>query len=132
MIEQRKPKFFYGYIIVSVAFIIMVVAIGGLNSFGVFFEPVLVEFDWMRAMTSGAFSLSAVIYGLLSITAGRLNDRFGPRLLLIASGIFMGLGYFLMSQILKYRTCCKRRIRRFCFQEFESWHCFFFVLFLKC
>ena len=30
---------------------------------------------------------------------GRLNDRFGPRLVMTVCGLFLGLGYVLMSQV---------------------------------
>ncbi len=99
MVENKKPRFFYGYIVVLVAFSIMLVADGAFYSFGIFFEPVLTEFGWTRAATSGAYSLSMILIGLLSIVMGRLNDRFGPRILLTGCGFFIGLGYLLMSQI---------------------------------
>jgi MFS family permease len=68
-------------------------------SFGVFFKPMIYEFDWSRAMMSGAFSMSIIVQGLLGIVMGSLNDRLGPRVVLTLSGIFMGLGYLLLSQI---------------------------------
>ncbi len=99
MTEDKKPKFFYGYAIVTAAFTIIVVGMGAFYSFGVFFEPVLVEFGWARAMTSGSFSLSLILVALLGMGAGKLNDRFGPRRLVTASSFVLGLGYLLMSQI---------------------------------
>jgi len=50
-------------------------------------------------MTSGAFSLSWIVYGLLGIIMGRLTDRLGPRIVLTFCGSLVGLGYLLMSQI---------------------------------
>ncbi|MBI4284563.1 MAG: MFS transporter [Chloroflexi bacterium] len=93
-----KTRFFYGYIITAASFIILGTAHGGLNSFGVFFAPMLSEFGWSRAVTSGAFSLANLLGGILSMMTGRLNDRFGPRVLLTASGAIIGLGYFLISR----------------------------------
>jgi len=72
---------------------------GVFYSFGIFFEPVLMEFGWTRAATSGAFSLCLVLAGFFAIVAGRLNDRFGPRMVMTACGLFLGAGYLLMSQI---------------------------------
>ena len=40
-----------------------------------------------------------VTHGLLYIVAGRLNDRFGPRIVVSGCGFFLGLGYVLMSQV---------------------------------
>ena len=99
MVENRQPHFFYGYVVVLVAFCIMLVAWGIFLSFGVFFEPVLTEFGWTRAMTSGAFSLAFLVMGPLGIGVGRLTDRFGPRLVMTGCGFFLGLGLLLMSQI---------------------------------
>jgi MFS family permease len=97
--NKNEPRFFYGYIVVIAAFFIMVVSWAAYNSFGVFFNPLLEEFGWNRAVTSGAFSLSMFIYGVLGIVVGALNDRFGPRVVLTFCGILLGLGFLLMSQI---------------------------------
>ena len=94
-----EPQFFYGYIVVVAAFLIMLVMFGVYYAFGVFFKPVLAEFGWTRAMTSGAFSLSWIVSGLLAIVMGRLTDRFGPRLVMTLCGFFLGLGYLLVAQI---------------------------------
>jgi len=94
-----RPKFFYGYVIVAAALSMAIVMWGARLSFGVFFSPVLEEFGWTRAATSGGFSLTWVFTGLLSIGVGRLNDRFGPRLIMTIAGFLVGLGYLLMSQL---------------------------------
>lgn len=99
MIEDRKPKFFYGYVIVVAAFLIQVVGFGIYSSYGIFFNPLLVEFGWSRAVISGAASLFVVMMGLFSMIVGGLNDRFGPRITVAACGFFWGLGYLLMSQV---------------------------------
>jgi MFS family permease len=97
--HNNEPRFFYGYIVVIVAFFILVVSWGIYSVFGVFLDPLLTEFNWTSAMTSGAFSLSMILSGALGIAMGVLNDRFGPRLVVTLCGIFLGLGYLLMSQI---------------------------------
>ena len=99
MSVDRKPSFFYGYIVVAAALLTMVITTGALYSFGVFFKPVLTEFGWTRAATSGAYSLCILLLGSLSIVMGRLNDRFGPRIVVTACGFLLGSGYLLMSQI---------------------------------
>ncbi len=99
MAENRKPKFFYGYIIASAGFIIMVIMWGALYSFGIFFKPLLAEFGWTRAATAGAYSLFFVLHGFLYIFTGRLTDKFGPRIITTICGFFFGLGFLLISQI---------------------------------
>lgn len=94
-----RPGFYYGYMVVGAALLIMAVTFGAYNSFGIFFEPMLADFNWTRAITSGGFSLSWIMQGLLGIVMGRFTDRFGPRLVLTISGVLVGLGYLLMSQV---------------------------------
>ena len=96
---RAKPQRFYGYIVVVAAFFIMVLMFGIFDTFGVFFKPLLTDFGWTRAVTSGAFSLYWIIQGLLAIVVGRVNDRFGPRVVITFCGFIFGLGYLLMSQV---------------------------------
>ena len=98
MSHNRRPRVFYGYIVVAVAFLIMLMMWGACYSFGIFFEPLLAEFGWSKATTSGAFSLSFFLTGLLGVFAGKLTDRFGPRIVVTVCGFFLALGYLLVSQ----------------------------------
>ncbi len=95
----KKRKIFYGYVVVAAAFLITIISHGAQYTFGIFFKPLLEEFGWTKAATSAAFSLYLVLYGILGIFVGRLNDRFGPRLVLTACAFFLGMGYALMSRI---------------------------------
>jgi MFS family permease len=99
--QSAEPKtgFFYGYFIIMASFSIMFVMWGVHFAFGVFFKPILSDFGWTRAMTSGAYSLCTIMNGLLAIVMGGLTDKFGPRLVMTFCGVFLGLGYFLMSRL---------------------------------
>jgi len=98
-LKNRRPKFFYGYVVVGVAVCALVVYWGTFYTFGVFFKPVSTAFGWTRATTSAAFSINALVWGITEVVAGKLSDRFGPRAIVTAGGLFIGLGYLLMSQI---------------------------------
>ncbi len=95
----RRPGLYYGYVILGAAVLIMVACFGINFAFGIFFKPMLTEFNWTRAVTSGAFSLSWLVTGFVAILAGALNDRFGPRVIITGCGLLLGLGYVLMSQV---------------------------------
>jgi len=93
----RSPRIFYGYVVVAVCFAIQVIGWGIHNSYGIFFTPLIQEFGWSRASVAGAASMSILVHGIGSIFLGGLNDRVGPRLIMTGCGLFMGLGYMLMS-----------------------------------
>lgn len=95
----KRPKFFYGYVVVLAAFIILVMTWGSIYSFGIFFKPVLIEFGWTRTVISGAYSLFFLSLGLFAGIAGKLSDRFGPKVVVSACGLLLGSGFLLMSQI---------------------------------
>ena len=83
----------------AAGFIIQGVCIGAMFTYGIFFREFQAEFGWSRAMISGASSFAFLIMGAAGILAGRLNDRFGPKIIIVASGISFGIGYLLMSRI---------------------------------
>jgi len=72
---------------------------GAVNTFGVFFNSFQTEFAWSRTTISGAQSLAFFLEGLFAIVVGSLTDRFGPKLVIVTSGLILGLGYSLMSQV---------------------------------
>lgn len=97
--NDKKVPLFYAYGVVLAGLIITMVMWGTYYSFGVFFNPLLNEFGWTRALVSGAFSLCSVLLGLFGIVTGKLCDKYGPRLVTTICGSLLGVGYFLMSQI---------------------------------
>ena len=96
------PRFFQSYAVVIAALLIMMVSWGIYYSFGIFFKPILLEFGWTRAMTSGAFSFSWLMSGFVGIFMGGLTDKYGPRVVLSICGVLAGVGYLMMSQISEF------------------------------
>lgn len=94
-----KTKFFYGYYIVAAGFFIQAICIGAMFTYGVFFKELQLEFGWSRTLISGASSLAFFVMGAGAFISGTLNDRIGPRIILTVSGVSIGLGYLLMSQV---------------------------------
>jgi MFS family permease len=95
----RKNRDSYSRTITAACFSIQAVGVGTYISYGVFFNPLMETFDWSRAAISGASSAAFFITGIFGMMVGRLNDRIGPRLLMSAAALFMGLGFALMSQV---------------------------------
>jgi MFS family permease len=73
------------------AAVMMAMGWGTIYTYGVFFDALLNQFGWSRAVTSAAYSLSTFVYGVFSIISGRLTDKLGPRLVsTVFSIIFAG------------------------------------------
>lgn len=86
-------------IITASCFSIQAIGVGIYISYGVFFNPLIDEFGWSRAAISGASSAAFFCMGLFGILIGRLNDRFGPRILMSAAALFFGIGFCGVSQV---------------------------------
>lgn len=75
----KRPRFFYGWVIVGISLVGMTLIYGIRHSFSVFFPSILDEFGWARGSTAIMLSLHLLIYGFLAPVAGSLGDRWKPR-----------------------------------------------------
>lgn len=75
----KRTPFFYGWYLVGLMVISMMLIYGIRNSFSVFFAPILGEFGWYRGSTAMMLSLNILIYGFTAPLAGSLVDRWKPR-----------------------------------------------------
>ncbi len=93
---------FYGWAIVAAAFSVLFIAYGAQYSFGIFFTALLDEFGWSRSSLAGAFSLYAFGYCVFGFPAGRLTDRWGPRVVITVGAVFLTaalMGMALVTQL---------------------------------
>lgn len=95
----KQKAISYSSIITVSCFSLQAVGVGMYVSYGVFFNPLMDHFDWSRTAISGASSTAFFIMGLFGILLGRLNDKFGPRILTSISAIFFSLGFACVSQV---------------------------------
>jgi len=95
----KKPKYFYGWNIVAVAFLTMVIVYGARFSFSVFYVAILEDFGWLRGETAGMFSINMFVYGLCSALGGFLIDKFGGRRVFSVIGVLLGLTFIVLSQL---------------------------------
>ena len=78
----------------------------GLHSFGftVFFLPLSQDLNLNRTSTSLAFSLARAEGAIEGPIVGHLLDRYGPKPIMLAAVLLMGVGYLLLSQVHSYAT----------------------------
>lgn len=87
------------YLTVFGAALTQFTVIGLLFSYGVFFAEFEAEFGWSRTLLSACTAAAFFFMGVLAIFGGRLNDRLGPRPVLMTTGAIYGLGFALISQV---------------------------------
>ena len=95
---MRLP-FFYGWVVVAVAFVTMGVGVNARTGFSLLFPPMLAEFGWDRGMTAGAFSFGFLVSAVLSPSLGRLMDRRGPRIVMEMGVLLMAGGLMLATLV---------------------------------
>jgi len=74
------------------------VGIGALFSLAVLLQPMSTETGWSRAGLSGAMTLAFLTSGFAGFGWGMLSDRFGPRAVVLAGAILLGLSLVLASR----------------------------------
>jgi MFS family permease len=82
---SRLP-FYYGWLIIGVAFVTMAVSVSARTAFSLLLPSLIDEFGWERGLVAGAFSFGFLVSAVLGPIAGRVIDRHGPRLV-IGSGV---------------------------------------------
>jgi MFS family permease len=106
MIEALRRRisalpFFYGWVIVGIAFVTMAIGVTSRTAYSLFMPPLIDEFGWDRGLTAGAFSFGFLFSAVLGPVTGRLMDRYGPRFVIEIGVCAMAAGLFLAPMIEK-------------------------------
>ena len=88
----------YGWVIVGAGALMGCVAIGALFSLAVFLQPMSEATGWSHTGISSAMTLDFLTMGVAAFGWGMLTDRFGPRIVVLAGAILLGLGLVLASR----------------------------------
>jgi OFA family oxalate/formate antiporter-like MFS transporter len=70
-----------------------------LYAFSVFIKPLREQFGWSATEVGIAYAIVVLVFGLTTFVAGKLNDKFGPRPVVVVGGAILGIGFFLVSTI---------------------------------
>jgi len=97
--SQPPRRIYYGWVIVVVCFLVMTLLAPMLASFSIFYLAVLEDLRWSRADTALALSVFYLVSGTASPFAGRLVDRFGPRLVMPIGAIVTASAFVWISQM---------------------------------
>ena len=91
MVKALGGRLYYGWVVVAVVFLALLVSAGVRAAPAVLINPLETELGWSRAAISFAVSVGLLLYGLSGPVAGWLMDRFGPtRLTLVGLAVIGG------------------------------------------
>ena len=94
----KKRGIFYGWWVVLATSVVTLYGAGTFfYGFTAFFNPIIEEFGWSRAVTSLAFSIQRFEGGVAGPIVGFLVDRIGPRKLMLFGSTVAGLGFVYFS-----------------------------------
>jgi MFS family permease len=99
MTGERVGRIHPAWIVLGAVTVVLLATSGVRSSFGVFIKPMEAEFGWDRTSLSLVASLSLFLYGAVAPWVGRLADRWGPRGVLAAATVLLGVGALATSWI---------------------------------
>lgn len=80
-----RPKLYYGWIVVLITFITLLVAAGIRSMPSILMLPLEEDFGWGRGDISGVISIGIFLYGLMGPFSAALLERFGIRRMMVSS-----------------------------------------------
>ena len=88
----------YRWVIVAAGALMTCVGIGAMFSLAVYLQPMSAATGWSRAGISSAMTLDFLTMGVAGFGWGAASDRFGPRVVVLAGAVLLGLGLVLASR----------------------------------
>ena len=88
----------YRWVIVGVGALMTCVAIGAMFSLAIYLQPMSAATGWSRTGISSAMTLDFLVMGAAGFGWGALSDRVGPRLVVLAGAVLLGLALVLASR----------------------------------
>ncbi|MGM0596834.1 MAG: L-lactate MFS transporter [Myxococcota bacterium] len=83
---------------VAIGAIFIQLALGAIYAWSVF-TPYLERASWSKTQTQAVFAAGLAFFAIVMVIAGRIMPKVGPRILALAGGVTLGLGYFLAGYI---------------------------------
>ena len=89
----QSPPIHYGWVVVGVTFLVLLVASGVRGAPGVLIVPLEREFGWTRAAISLPISVSLLVYGIVGPFSAAFIDRFGMKSVVLAALAMLLVGF---------------------------------------
>ncbi len=98
--HPKKPRFFYGWVIVGGAFLSATLFYGvGTVAFGFFFRFMSEGLNWSRGLLASALLVGRLTALIASPIIGPPVDKYGPRWVMLGGTFALALGAFMMATV---------------------------------
>jgi OFA family oxalate/formate antiporter-like MFS transporter len=87
---------------VTLAAIGINLSLGILYTWSVISKEIPPEWKWQEADKSWPYAIACLVFSIMMVPAGRLQDKRGPRLVASIGGVLVGLGMILASMTTSY------------------------------
>jgi MFS family permease len=92
-------RFFYGWVVLAAAFVIITMSIGTLFTLGVFLRPIEESMGWSRSGIGAIGLFNWIVMGAGGVVSGFFADRLGTRRVVTVGAVLLGLGLVLSSHV---------------------------------
>ena len=94
---ERRYRIYPGWIVVFASLVSFLV-FGVFYSYGIFFNNLVAEFGWSKAVAASVGSIALPIFSSFGLVMGWFSDRYGSRRVMGVSTILFTLGYVSLSR----------------------------------
>jgi MFS family permease len=95
----KPPGISFPWVVVLLGALLLMSAYIYTYTFGVFFKPIAVQFDWGRAEMSASYAIRSLVAAALVVPMGHWADRYGPRRVLLPSFILIGVSLMAVARV---------------------------------
>ncbi|GAF67821.1 unnamed protein product, partial [marine sediment metagenome] len=84
--------------LVVIGALLIQLSLGAIYAWGAFtgaLQDQAGDFQYTATQTSWIFSAGLATFAIVMILAGRLQDKFGPRIIAVIGGLLLGAGYII-------------------------------------
>lgn len=77
--------------------VLLQICLGAIYSWSLFSQPLIEKFSWSESDTYLTFSIIIFVFAFTTIFSGKLQDKFGPRIIATIGACLYGVGMMLTS-----------------------------------
>jgi MFS family permease len=93
----RVPWYFSPAVVIVAGCLVAIVNFGVRSSFGLFTAPISEAHQWPREVFSLALAIQNLLWGIATVAAGILADRYGAARVLMAGAVIYFIGTLMMA-----------------------------------